>query len=104
MTRTSKADAGPRKPLDSRIYHCDQWGMERTIFCVQPYRRGADGLRKGHMRRLLSREAAIKAARAMRGCEAGVVVFRVTGSPSADYWSDPVLIARAGDVPAEVGL
>lgn len=35
----------------------------------------------------------------MRGCESGVVVFRVTGSPSADYWSEPVLIARAGDVP-----
>lgn len=102
MTHASKADAGPRKPLDSRIYHCDQWGMERTIFCVQPYRRGADGLRKGHMRRLLSREAAIKAARAMRGCEEGVVVFRVTGSD--DYWSEPVLIARAGDVPAEVSL
>jgi hypothetical protein len=54
------------------------------------------------MRRLLSREAAIKAARSMRGCEEGVVVFRVTGSD--DYWSEPVLIARAGDVPAEVGL
>lgn len=100
MTCASKADVALRKPLDSRIYRCDQWGMERTIFCVQPYRRGADGLRKGHMRRLLSREAAIKAARAMRGCEAGVVVFRVTGSD--DYWSEPVLIARAGDVPAEV--
>lgn len=73
--------------------------MERTIFCVQPYRRGADGLRKGHLRRLLSREAAIKAARALRGCESGVVVFRVTGSPDADYWSVPVLIGRAGDVP-----
>lgn len=73
--------------------------MERTIFCVQPYRMTADGLQKGHMRRLLSADAALSAARAMRHHESGVVVYRVTGSPDADYWSSPVLIARAGAVP-----
>lgn len=73
--------------------------MERTIFCVQPYRRTADGLQKGHMRRLLSAGAALRAARAMRHHESGVIVYRVTGSADADYWSTPVLIGRAGDVP-----
>lgn len=75
--------------------------MLRTIFCVQPYSRVAGRLAKGHMRRLLSREAAIRAARAEKGRAAGVVVFRVSGSPEADYWTDPIIIARAGEVPAE---
>lgn len=75
--------------------------MVRTIYCVQPYVRSAGRLAKGHMRRLLSRDAAIRAAQCMKGQAAGVVVFRVTGSWEADYWSDPVLVARAGDVPAE---
>lgn len=75
--------------------------MVRTIYCVQPYVRSAGKLAKGHLRRLLSRDAAIRAARAMRGQAAGVVVFRVVGSWEADYWSDPLLIAKAGEVPAE---
>lgn len=75
--------------------------MMRTIFCVLPYRKSGDRLERGHMRRLLSREAAIRAARAEKGQVAGVVVFRVTGAPEADYWSEPVIIARVGEVPAE---
>lgn len=75
--------------------------MLKTLYCVQPYRRAAGKLAPGDLRRLLSRDAAIRAARAMRGLCVGVVVYRVTGSPDADYWSDPVLIARAGEVPAE---
>lgn len=73
--------------------------MERTIFCVQPYRRGADGLRKGHLRRLLSRDAALSAARVMARYECGVIVYRVTGRTGADFWGDPVVIAKAGDTP-----
>lgn len=74
--------------------------MVRTIFCVQPYQRSAGRLVKGHLRRLLSRDAAIRAARAHRGQAAGVVVYSVTGSAEADYWSEPLVIAQAGDVPA----
>jgi hypothetical protein len=73
----------------------------RTIFCVQPYQRSQGSLMRGHMRRLLSRDAAIRAAQCMKGQAAGVVVYRVTGCWEADYWTDPVLIARAGDVPVE---
>lgn len=73
--------------------------MERTIFCVQPYVRSRGELAKGHMRRLLSRDAAIRAARACRGEAAGVVVYQVRGCPEADYWSDPVMIARSGETP-----
>lgn len=75
--------------------------MIRTIFCVQPYRRQGGELVKGHMRRLLCRDEALRAARAEKGHAAGVVVFRVSGHAEADYWSEWVLIARAGDVPAE---
>ena len=75
--------------------------MMRTIYCVQPYQKSAGRLVQGHMRRLLSQEAAIRAARAYKGGAAGVLVFKVTGSPEADYWLDPVLIARAGEVPSE---
>lgn len=75
--------------------------MMRTIYCVQPYQRSDGRLVKDHMRRLLSRDAAIRAAQACKGLAVGVVVYRVTGSPEMDFWSDPVLIARAGDVPAE---
>ncbi|WP_313454667.1 hypothetical protein [Brevundimonas sp.] len=57
---------------------------------------------KDHMRRLLSRDAAIRAARSCKGYAAGVVVYRVTGSPEADFWMDPVLIARSGTVPREI--
>lgn len=76
--------------------------MMRTIFCVQPYLRREGRLVKGDLRRLLSREAAIRAARATKGCAAGVVVFRVLGSAEADYWTEPALIAKAGEVPSEV--
>lgn len=73
--------------------------MVRTIFCVQPYVRSGGRLAKGHMRRLLSRDAAIRAARCMKGQAAGVVVYRVSGCWEVDFWSEPILIARAGDVP-----
>lgn len=78
--------------------------MERTIFCVQPYVETPHGLAPGHLRRLLSRDAALRAARAFRGSAAGVVVYSVTGSPEADFWQEPVLLARAGTVPRNVGL
>lgn len=74
--------------------------MLRTIYCVQPYQRSAGRLVKGHLRRLLSSDAAIRAARAYRGQAAGVVVYRVSGSPEADYWSEPIIIAQAGDIPS----
>lgn len=75
--------------------------MKLTIYCVQPYFRRAGRLAPGHMRRLLSQDAAMRAARAHKGAADGVVVFRVSGVPEADYWTDQVLIARAGDVPPE---
>lgn len=79
-----------------------RFGMAvQTIYCVQPFVRSAGRLAKGHMRRLLSRDAAIRAARGLKGHAAGVVVYRVTGHWEADYWTDPVLIASAGEVPAE---
>lgn len=75
--------------------------MIRTIYCSQPYLRRPSGLEKGHMRRFLSERAALTAARAMRRDAPGVVVFKVQGTPEADYWTDPILIARYGDVPPE---
>ena len=75
--------------------------MIRTIFCVQPYQKSAGRLVKGHMRRLLSRDAAITAAKAYRGSAAGVVVYCVRGYPEADVWSDPQVIAMSGEVPRE---
>lgn len=75
--------------------------MMRTIYCVQPYAKSAGRLVQGHLRRLLSRDAAIRAARAYRGAAAGVVVYSVTGCPEADFWGDPILIAASGDVPIE---
>jgi hypothetical protein len=76
--------------------------MERTIYCEQPYHRTRGGLVEGHMRRLLSCDAAMKAARGMRGCADGVIVFSRTGSWEADYWGEAQLVARAGDVPRDV--
>jgi hypothetical protein len=73
--------------------------MERTIYVVQPYVRSPSGPAKGHVRRLLSRDAALRAARAYRGSALGVAVFSVTGNPEADYWREPVLVAQAGTVP-----
>lgn len=73
--------------------------MERTIFCVQPYVATAVGLQPGHLRRLLSRDAAMQAARAEKGSAAGVIVYSVTGCAEADFWREPVMIARAGLVP-----
>lgn len=43
----------------------------------------------------------MRAAQSMKGQAAGVVVFTVSGDCDADYWSEPVLLAQAGDVPAE---
>jgi len=75
--------------------------MIRTIFCVQPYQRSAGRLVAGHLRRLLSRDAALRAAKAYRGAASGVLVYQVSGYPEADVWSDPMIIARSGDVPRE---
>lgn len=87
--------------LDSRAVRWLLVCMVRTIYCVQPYVWSAGRLAKGDMRRLLSRDAAIRAARGLRGAAAGVVVYRVSGCWEADYWTDPVVVARAGEVPAE---
>lgn len=89
--------------MDSRARLASWMRMVRTIYCVQPFVRSAGRLVRGHMRRLLSCDAAIRAARAERGLAAGVAVYRVTGQWEADYWSEPVLIAQAGEVPPEVG-
>lgn len=86
--------------LDSLTRERNHTCMERTIFCVQPYHRTRGGLVAGHMRRLLSADAAMKAARGMRGCADGVIVFSRTGSWEVDYWREPRLLARAGDTPS----
>lgn len=101
ILRTSVSVVGRRDGTRLSVIGRDLGRMERTIFCVQPYHETVLGLQPGHMRRLLSREAALRAARGLRGSAAGVVVYSVTGSAEADYWREPRLLARAGAVPRE---
>lgn len=73
---------------------------EKTIYCAQPFWRRAGRLIPGEPLQFIDRERAAEGARILTlGSADGVAVFSLTGDPAADYWAEPVLLAKVGQVP-----
>jgi len=71
-----------------------------TIYCMQPFwRAGPSKLARGDMRQFLCETAAVMAGEAASRCQAGALVYSVTGNPDFDYWTAPRFVAAIGEVP-----
>jgi hypothetical protein len=70
-----------------------------TVYFVKSYWRDRDRLAEGRFEQFASMEVALRAGARAAVKAAGVRVCRVRGNPGADYWEEPVQIARWGDVP-----
>ena len=70
-----------------------------TIYCVQAYWRDREKLAKGRFQQFGTEAAARGAGKAAALRNAGVVVFSVRGSPEADYWEEPMVLAIHGEKP-----
>jgi hypothetical protein len=68
-------------------------------FYVRSYWSDGRRLHDGKFEQFASMESALRAGKAASLRSAGVRVCRVRGNPSADYWEDPISIARWGEVP-----
>lgn len=75
---------------------------QETRFCVLPFVRREGRLVAGDAERYREQAPAIGAARRMRRRVAGVAVYRVTGWPVQDAWSEPVVLARFGETPNDL--
>ncbi|MBH0239650.1 hypothetical protein [Methylobrevis albus] len=75
-----------------------------TVYIVTPFRPGARGsLAPGEPRRCSSEAEAMRAADAMMLRARGVIVLRQQEDPQVDFFGEPSVIARRGDVP-EIAL
>ena len=72
-----------------------------TIYCVETFWKSAKRWERAQLRQFGDESEARQTGKALSARMPGVLVYSVTGEPSADYWEDPAIIARYGDVPAE---
>ena len=73
-----------------------------TMFCVQAYWRDRDKLAKGAFAQHANMEAALRAGKVAERRSAAVLVYRVRGNVAAQYWEEPVVIARLGEAREEL--
>lgn len=74
-----------------------------SVFCVQAYWNDRGKLAEGRLQQFGSMEAALRAGKVAARRAAAVCVFRVRGNPEADYWEDPVTLAKYGERGGELG-
>ncbi|MCJ8144790.1 hypothetical protein MKI84_17860 [Ancylobacter sp. A5.8] len=76
-----------------------------TIYIVQSFKAGMRGaLRADQPTRARTGEMAIRTAERLAANKAGVVAFAMTGdAESGDYDEEPVILFRAGRLPAQFG-
>lgn len=69
-----------------------------NIFCVQRYWRNRSSLAEGKLDQFGSMELALRAGREAARHAPLVHIYRVRGNVEADYWEEPVTIARLGEL------
>lgn len=67
-----------------------------TVYCVRSYWRDRGRLVEGKLEQFGSMEAALRAAKVASRRSPFVRVTRIRGNIEADYWEDPVTIAKFG--------
>lgn len=75
--------------------------MATVIYCVETFWRNAGKLERGQLRQFAQPALAEATAKDLAERVPGVLVYSVTGEPAIDFWDEPEVIARYGDVPAE---
>lgn len=70
-----------------------------TVYCVETFWRDRGHMAKGQLRQFGREDEALEAGRLLGGRMPGVLVYQMRGSPKADFWEDPVILATHGDVP-----
>ena len=75
----------------------------KTVFVVTTFWRDSRkrGVQPGASHHPKDEPSALALGKELARRAGGVVVVKVTGEPSVDYWEDPIVLARYGDVPAE---
>ncbi len=68
-----------------------------TVYCVQSYWRDRSKLVEGKLQQFGNMESALRAGKAAAVRSPFVRVFRVRGNVEADYWEDPVTVAKFGN-------
>lgn len=71
----------------------------QTIYCVQTYWKSGRRLEMGQLRQFAEEAPARAAGKLLAGRMPAVLVYQVTGEPEADFWDEPKMLERYGDVP-----
>lgn len=67
-----------------------------TLYGVRSYWSDRGKLAEGKLQQFANMESALRAGQRAALKAPAVRVFRIRGNPAADYWEDPVIIARYG--------
>lgn len=73
-----------------------------TVFCVRSYWNDRGRLAEGRLQQFGSMESALRAGKHAARRSPAVRVYRVRGNSEADYWEDPVTVAKFGDRAGEL--
>ena len=73
----------------------------KTIYCAQGFWWRNGRREPGVVHQFLNEERAREGGEILSLSADAVAGFSLTGEPDVDFWEDPVIIARYGDVPAE---
>lgn len=68
-----------------------------TLYCVRSYWADRGDLREGALQQFASMETALRAGKRAALRYPFVKVFRVRGNIEADYWEEPVTVAKYGE-------
>jgi hypothetical protein len=68
-----------------------------TLYCVQSYWSDRGCLAEGRRQQFANMELALRAGKEAARRSPAVRVFRVRGNIEADFWEDPVTIAKFGE-------
>lgn len=71
----------------------------RTVYCVQGYQGAGRRAVATRLRQFGCAEDALEAARAVKARASGVLVYKVEGEPDFGFWSEPMVLAKFGEVP-----
>lgn len=75
-----------------------------TFFCVRSYWNDRGVLAEGRLEQFPNMELALRAGKRAAAKAPAVRVFRVRGNVGANYWEDPVTVARFGNRADELRL
>jgi hypothetical protein len=75
-----------------------------TVYCVRVYWNDRGKLAEGRLKQFGNMEVALRYGDQAARRAPAVRVFRMRGNVDADYWEDPVTVAKFGDRASELDV